>query len=158
MIRRRTLTILTSHLGVLLVGFAIGSWVAVDRIGRANAGIEEIGTIQRMSAYLYSQRMLGDPAAYEAALNDYVSSLERRRALKRPLSDERVLATDLVLAHTRLALLAEQRGDTATSKAQFERALSQCPVAFFKACSPDGLRQVVLRLDRDSLDRGGQSK
>ena len=145
---RRTIVLLASHFGTLILGAAIGIGLAEYVMKRANAPIEEIGAIHRMSAYVYSQRELGDPAAYEAALNDYLSALERRRISGTRLSDERVIATDIVLTHTRLALLFDKQGNIDASKRHLETALSACPSAYLKPCSADALREVVSRLDR----------
>ena len=145
---RLAVVLTISHVGILILGIALGSVVAVYVVNRANAPIEEMGAIHRMSAYLYSQRELGSPAAYEAALNDYLSALERRRASGTSFSDMRVISSDIVLAHARLALLFEKQGDMNASQRQMQTALSQCPAAYLKPCSADALREMVLRLDR----------
>ena len=78
---RRTALLLASHVTILILGIAIGGGAAVYVVARANAPLEELGAIHRMGAYVYSQRELGSNAAYEAALNDYLSALESRRVI-----------------------------------------------------------------------------
>jgi hypothetical protein len=158
MIRHRTMLLVGSHALVLLLGVAAGVWLAVERVGRANAIFEDIGSLERMSSYVLAQQALGDSAAYESALNEYLSTLERRRATKGVLSDEKILATDIALAHTRLALLAEKRGDVNASKIHFDQALAQCGTASLKNCSADGLRQVVVALDSRAAGGSARSK
>jgi hypothetical protein len=142
-------TLLTvSNVVSLMLGVAIGAVVAVYIVERANAPIEEMGAIQRMSAYVSSQRELGSPASYEAALTDYLAALERRRAAGAAFSDARIIETDIVLAHARLAILFEKQGNIEASAKQMQAALSRCPTAYLKPCAADALREVVLRLDR----------
>lgn len=131
----------------MVVGLALGAWLAVEQFTRANAHLEDIGTIERMSSHVYAQRELGDSRAYEAALTDLLSSLERRDSQPGPISDEKVIATDVALTHTRLALLAEGRGDMIVARKHFDEAVAQCPSTFLKSCTVDGLRRVVLALD-----------
>jgi hypothetical protein len=155
---RRTLLLLVSHVAILVLGLALGAWVAVDRVIHANAVLEDIGTIERMSSYVHAQRTLGDGAAYEAALNDLLSALKRRQSDPGPISDEKVLATDVALTHARLALLAEERGDMGNAKKHFDEAVGQCPSAFLKACTTDDLRRVVLEIDTQPSGANGRVK
>jgi hypothetical protein len=107
MIRRRTVLLLASHGAILLLGMAIGAWIAVERVTGANALLEDVGAIERMSSYVHAHRTLGDSRAYEAALNELLTALERQRSNPGPIMDEKMIGTDVTLTHTRLALLAE---------------------------------------------------
>jgi hypothetical protein len=150
--------LLASHGAILLVGVAIGAWVAVDRVTRANALLDDIAVMERMSFYVHAQRVAGDDRAYEAALKDLLSYLEDRRSKPALIADERVIATDVALTHTRLALLAERRGNTDDAEEYFAEALVQCPATFLKSCSVDDLRRMVLELDAKMADANAERK
>jgi hypothetical protein len=104
MTHRRTMLLSTSHAFVPLVGIVAGVWLAVERVGRANAIFEDIGSRERMNSYVLAQRALGDSAAYESALNEYLSSLERRRSIAEADRGEMVSAEEV------LAKLARRHG------------------------------------------------
>jgi hypothetical protein len=147
MIHRRAVVLVASHTAILVLGMAVGAWIALDRTARGNALLEETGSIERMTSYVRAQRTLGDTGAYEAALNDLLLALERHRAKPGLILDESVIAADIALTHTRLALLAEGRGDTTVAEQHLDEALAKCPTKFLKSCSVDDLRRMVLEID-----------
>ena len=158
MSRRGMVLLIGSHAVVLAVGLIVGAWFGGEAARRANAVVEDISAIDRMGSYVLSQRMLGNQATYEAALVDYLSWLERRYAEHRSSPEGRVIATDIALTHTRLALLAETRGDPARAARHYAEAMAQCPTAFMRNCSIDGLRAVLVARDGKSLRQGARPK
>ena len=139
---RQTLVIALSAISVFGIGFAAGAYIFFfNPLSRSAFVLNYYSTIGQLDTYIYLQCQLGTASSCESALQHYIVKLEDVRTQDGARSPE--TQSMVVFAKTRLALLAEQKGNSAEAEKLFGSAVADCPAAFRQPCSIEHLRKVV---------------
>ena len=138
----RTIWLSLAFIAVFAIGFAASTYLLfINPLNRSAFVLNYYSALGKLDTYIYLQCQLGTTSSCESALQQYVAKLENVRTEDGARSPE--TATMAAYAKTRLALMAEQRGDTIEAQKLFAVAVAECSVAFSRPCSIERLRQVV---------------
>lgn len=139
---RRTIWLSLAFIAVFAIGFATSTYLLfINPLSRSAFALNYYSTLGKLDTYIYLQCQLGTSSSCESALQQYVAKLENVRTEDGACSPE--TATMVAYAKTRLALMAEQRGNSIEAQKLFAAAVVKCSVAFSRPCSIESLRQVV---------------
>ena len=139
---RRTVALALSAIAVFGIGFAAGAYIFFfNPLSRSAFVLKYYGTLGQLDTYLYLQCQLGTTSSCESALQQYIAKLEAVRTQDGARGQD--TQSMVVFAKTRLALIAEQKGNSAEAEKLFASAVADCPAAFRHPCSIERLRNVV---------------
>jgi hypothetical protein len=145
---RRVAILVLSHLAAVAVGaFAAYEFFMRDAI-RGMTALGDFSVMSMQETLVDLQRVTGTDAEYEAALNNYLSTLDRLLAAHPNAPDNGELGLWKSRALARLALVAAKRGATAESAQLMADAVREC-IAYGKTdCSEQKVREVALYFDK----------
>lgn len=139
----RTIWLALAFVAVFGIGFAASTYLLfINPLNRSAFVLNYYSTLRQMDTYLYMQCELGTSSSCESALQHYIAKLDAVRTEDGVRSPDSLSMA--VFAKARLALMAEQRGNSTEAQKLFASAVSDCPVAFGRPCSIKHLRRVVL--------------
>ena len=146
-----------SAIAVAIASLVLGGFVGYivsHRFFQASLTASQWASIDTMSRYVMAQRFMGTPAAYEAALHEFLQSLDawERKGTDSGITSPRALAVDKALTYARLALLAAERNDSGAATKYWSQALAMCPqIGWTSSCSVEAFSDAVHRLDEGSI-------
>jgi hypothetical protein len=149
----RKVSAIAIAIGSLIVGSFVG-YIVSHRIFQASLSAYQWTSIDTMSRYVMAERFKGTPAAYEAALHEFLQSLDawERKGADSGVTSPRALAVDRALTYARLALLAAKRNDSGAAAKYWSQALAMCPqIGWTSSCSVEAFTDAVHGLDESSL-------
>ena len=149
----RKVTAIAIAIGSFIVGGFVG-YIASHRFFQARLTAYQWTSINTMSQYIMAERFRGTPAAYEAALHEFLQSLDawERKGADDGVTSPRALAVDRALTYARLALVAAERNDAAAASKYWSQALAMCPqIGWTSSCSVEAFSDAVHGLDEGSI-------
>jgi len=137
------LVVLAFALGGVVGGSATYAFFMRDAI----AGMTALGDISVASMYEMRVSLFGDTGTdeeYEAALNEYVTILDRLNAKNANPGDRASLAVSKISALGRLALVTKKRGAREESERFINLAVDECKSSKWKDCSRAKIEELAL--------------
>lgn len=149
----RKVVAIATAIGAFIVGGLVG-YIVAHRFFQARLTAYQWTSIDTMSRYIMAERFRGTTAAYEAALREFLQSLDawERKGADDGVISPRALAVDRALTYARLALLAAERNDSGAASKYWSQALAMCPqIGWTSSCSVEAFSDAVHRLDEGSI-------
>jgi hypothetical protein len=135
---------------LVALAFVLGGVVSATYaffVRDAIAGMTALGDLSVASMYEMRVSLFGDTGTdeeYEAALNEYVTILDRLNAKHSNSEDRASLALSKITALGRLALVAERRGASGESERFINLAVDECKSSKWRDCSRGKIQELAL--------------
>ena len=147
----RYLLLVVSHLVATGLGAFVALWWLEDSIRRVSVTASDMMLWSRYAVYVELQRNEGGPDEQRDALLTYLAALEEFQTSRRKggaFFGDKLLWTDRVLAHVRLARLEREAGNGVKFTEHIDEARAACVKIPWKNCEPAHLVGVSEAAER----------
>ena len=136
--------------GAILTSALLG-FVAAWQLAQAKLAVYQTANVDHFSTYVVIQRFKGTQKSYEVALKDFLTSLDVQEKAGPGLISTQMLSVDRALTYSRLATLADARGDTESAAGYRAAAEALCPKLGWQTCSAKEIAEMADHADRASV-------